>query len=118
MKPLEDRFPNLYHEPAPPPAPAKVAEPLKTTVPRKTPPTLGEVVREVCSAHGCNDNGLMSDLAASIAEFQKVPPSVATPPAKTAGVAPATALTPAQLKAKEEAETAAKAKAAKSGAKV
>lgn len=64
--PLESRFPRLYYDFE------TVAEDGKTKdvfVPKKTPPTLVDVVRAVCQAHGTSDPVLIADLKVSITEF-------------------------------------------------
>jgi hypothetical protein len=67
-KPLEARFPRLYNtwESTLDTKSGKVEDVL---VPKEVPPTLHDVVRAVCGAHGTSDTGLISDLTSSITEF-------------------------------------------------
>jgi hypothetical protein len=65
-QPLEYRFPRLYYDFETVTTGAKTEDVM---VAKTVPPTLADVVRAVCASHGTADQGLISDLHLSIAEF-------------------------------------------------
>jgi len=73
MRPLEERFPTLYHDivhesPAAGPK-GETGPPKEVRKAKATAPTLYDAIAAVCSVHRVTDIGLMKDLTASINEF-------------------------------------------------
>ncbi len=71
MRPLEDRFPQLYWNLVTPASPSGTPGNDKppAITPRSSPPTMMEVVKLICEVHGVQDGSLSGDLAASMKIF-------------------------------------------------
>jgi len=69
-RPLEDRFPTLYHHISEE-REARTGKLIEKRVPKDTLPTLHDVVNRVLQANGVHSTGLASDLVSAIAEFTK-----------------------------------------------
>ncbi len=71
-RPLEDRFPTLYHHISEE-REARTGKLIEKRVPKDTPPTLHDVVNRVLQANGVHSTGLASDLVSAIQEFTLEP---------------------------------------------
>lgn len=76
MRPLEERFPTLYHDIVHERT-AGTDEIKEKRTPKENPPSLHDVIAAVCSTHRVTDLSLIKDLTATVTEFTAPPPKPA-----------------------------------------
>lgn len=88
QRPLESRFPTLYHNIRDERDPA-TGNPVARRTPRPSPPTLGEVISTVLISRGVNDTAVAADLTGCVAEFIAGTSPVPAKPSSPLAPAPA-----------------------------